>query len=150
MDPLFKQLLIWHVIIGLLGITFFVVVLIDLLKVYWNLKWLRIFSLAGFLSFLAAWILGGYYYVMYYGSAVKPIIKAGDYAWAHGVVMETKEHVFLFLPFLAAVVFLTLWFAGEAAAEARLRKPLIALTLLIVVFGVFMAVSGTLISGAVR
>lgn len=150
MDPLFKQLLIWHVIIGLLGITFFVVVLLGLLKIHWQMRQLRIFSLLGLLSFLASWIMGGYYYVMYYGSAVKPIIKTGDYAWAHGIVMETKEHVFLFLPFLAAVVFLTLWFAGEAAVEARLRKPLIALTLLIVVFGVFMAAAGTIISGAVR
>lgn len=150
MPFLFQQLLIWHVVIGLLGITFFVVVLLGLLKIYLNLRKLRIFSLLGLLSFLGAWILGGYYYVAYYGSAVKPIIKAGDYPWAHSIIMETKEHVFLFLPFLAAVVFLALWLSGEEAVETRLRKPLIAITLLIVVFGVFMAAAGTIISGAVR
>jgi hypothetical protein len=55
-----------------------------------------------------AWILGGYWYVTYYGDE-KAIILKGPWPLAHSVFMETKEHLFfiplilgLYLPIVAA------------------------------------------------
>src|SRR3989338_3609359 len=54
-------------------------------------------ALLGIVGFLGSWIAGGYYYVVTYGPLVKPIIKGGSAPWAHAIVMEAKEHIFLFL-----------------------------------------------------
>ena len=43
---------------------------------------------------ITSWVTGGYYYVSYYGTAVKPVIKAGEFPWAHTIITETKEHIF--------------------------------------------------------
>ncbi|MBI2096914.1 MAG: hypothetical protein HYT40_02040, partial [Candidatus Sungbacteria bacterium] len=51
----------------------------------------------GVLAFIASWLAGGYYYVVYYGTLVKPVIKSGAASWAHNIIMETKEHIFLFV-----------------------------------------------------
>jgi hypothetical protein len=47
-------------------------------------------------------ITAGYFYVLYYG-ADKAVIKDGPWPWAHGLIMETKEHVF-FLTLLMATL----------------------------------------------
>lgn len=46
------------------------------------------------------YLIGGYWYVAFYGSE-KAIIKSGPFPAAHGFFMETKEHVFLLLLLLA-------------------------------------------------
>ena len=61
--------------------------------------------LLGVAFIFAAWFAGGFYYVEFYGPDVKPWIKEGPLPWAHKVVMETKEHVFLFLPFLSLMAY---------------------------------------------
>lgn len=140
-----------HIIFGLLGIIAFYAVWMGLLKQKLSLRFLRYFSLVGFVSFLISWFTGGYYYVTYYGKAVRPIIKAGQYPWAHSVIMETKEHVFLFLPFLAAVAFLTFWLLGERIGqETKIKRALTSLTGLIAVLGIAITLAGVIISGAVR
>src|SRR4030067_285327 len=45
--------------------------------------------------FILTWIVGGYYYVTFYGPLVRPVIKAGNAPWAHAIAMEAKEHIFL-------------------------------------------------------
>ncbi|WP_313951126.1 hypothetical protein [Accumulibacter sp.] len=49
-----------------------------------------------------AYLSAGLYYVLYYG-ADKALINAGPWPWAHGLFMETKEHLF-FLTLLAATL----------------------------------------------
>lgn len=150
MTFLFLNILIFHVLFGLLGVAFFIVVLISLSQANLNFKFLKRISLFGFLSFLISWVLGGYYYLYNYGGSVKPGIKAGDYSWAHSIIMETKEHLFLFIPILSFVVFLSFVFAQDDLNEnKKLKKALLSLVFLIVLFGVLIAVSGALISGAV-
>lgn len=149
MTPALQFSLIWHVLIGILGIIFFVAVLVNLMKDV-NLTKLKAFSLSGFISFIIAWFLGGYYYVTFYGKSVKPIIKGGDYPWIHSVIMETKEHVFLFLPFLAAVSALAIWLLGKKIKDdAQLKNALSILNLCIVLLGIAIAVMAISISGAV-
>jgi hypothetical protein len=54
------------------------------------------------------WIVGGYNYLTAYGFQVRPVILAGSHPWAHEVVMETKEHIFVFLPIIAFALSITL------------------------------------------
>lgn len=64
--------------------------------------------LAAFMITAGCWIVGGYNYLTAYGSQVRPVILAGSHPWAHEVVMETKEHIFVFLPIIAFALSITL------------------------------------------
>ncbi len=151
MTVLLQYLLASHVFLGLLGTISFYAVWMGLLKKRLNLSYLRLTALAGLLFFLLSWFTGGYYYITYYGKAVKPIIKAGQIPWVHSVIMETKEHVFLFLPFLSAVVFLNLWLLkSRMEIEQGLKRELAFVTGFIVLLGIAMALAGVAVSGAVR
>lgn len=149
MPVLLQNIFIGHVMLGLIGVAFLVVVLVGLLRKNINIKLLKISSLLSLLSFLGSWFLGGYYYVTYYGKAVKPTIKAGDYRWAHSVIMETKEHVFLFIPFLVAISFLVILLEGDRLnIDSKLKKALILVVASAVVLGVLIMLAGVVISGA--
>ena len=151
MSQLLIIALVLHVFFGIFGVIASYVSWLSLLRPKPNLKWLRFSSLSGFLLFLASWLFGGYYYVNYYGATVKPIIKAGPYPWAHSFLMESKEHLFLFLPFLTLVIFLVSFLCGEKLEVGkRCKKPLAWLAGLTFVLGIFITLSGVLISGAVR
>ncbi|MCK5332474.1 hypothetical protein KAJ41_01260 [Candidatus Parcubacteria bacterium] len=151
MSSLFQNLLLWHIVSGVVAIIIFYIVLMHLLKKECKLKFLKRYSFSGFVLFLISWVSAGYYYVEYYGKNVKPVIIQGDYFWAHKVFMEAKEHIFLFLPFLSLIVFLSLHYQGkEIIADEELKKPLIFLTGIIVVLGIIITLSGVIISGAVR
>ena len=72
-----------------------------------NLSRIRKASVISAFFMLITWVSGGYWYVVYY-AADKATILAGPWAFAHNIVMETKEHFFfitlilsVFLPFVA-------------------------------------------------
>jgi hypothetical protein len=112
---------------------------------------LRSWSLVGLLSAVLSWLTGGHYYVTYYGAKVKPVITAGAYSWAHTVFTEAKEHIFLFLPFLALVIWLVVWLTGDRMAQAApLKRALVWLVGVTTVLGIIVTLSGVIISGAVR
>jgi len=140
-----------HVILGLVGVMAIYVVWMGLLRKKLNISFLKWTSIVSLVSFVASWLSGGYYYVLHYGGFVKPVIKAGDYAWAHSFVTETKEHVFLILPFLVAVVLVGL-FIGEDDIKKNdgLRKGIVYTAGLATIIGVLITLGGIIISGAVR
>lgn len=143
--------LIAHVIIGLVGVIASYAVLMGLLKRNVSLSFVKNSALIAFVSYVASWILGGYYYVLYYGGNVKPIIKGGDYPWAHAIFMEAKEHIFLFLPFLSLSLFLAIVASGDLNLNNKpIKKVLAVLAGVIAVLGIFIALSGVVISGAAR
>lgn len=108
-------------------------------------------SLIGLLLFVASWIVGGYYYVVTYGSAVKPVITASEFSWAHSIIMETKEHVFLFLPVLAVLVWLVLKSAkGWKDMTKEGRTALGVLSIFVFLLGFSMALMGFLIAVGAR
>ncbi len=151
MSELFQNLLFWQVMFGVLGVMAFYVVSIIVLKNNYKIKSLEGYSLLGFIFFVLSWITGGYYYVNYYGSNVKPIIISGDLSWTHKIIMETKEHVFLFLPFLSLIIFLVFFIEKEKIKKDKnLKKPLIFLIALVISLGTLIILSGVIISGAVR
>lgn len=138
-----------HILIGVLGVFLFGGVSLGLLKKKVSVKMLKVFSLGGLISYLTAWILGGHYYVVYYGSKVKPIIKAGDMPWAHSIVMEAKEHIFLFLPFLAFVSVVSIWSLRENLDEMpKFKNAVMLVSLMAFIIGILMALAGIIISGA--
>ena len=107
-------------------------------------------ALVALVSFIVSWIAGGYYYVKFYGPLVKPVIKAGLAPWAHGVVMETKEHIFLFIiPMVMTILFATL-LKDEEWESLRLKKPVMLLVAYTAALGLLIGLMGYIISAAAR
>ena len=151
MNSLFPTLLILHVFSGLAGVILFYILWLSLLGRRPSIGLWRFSSLTGLVSFLVSWLTGGYYYVYRYGSAVKPLIKQGPFPLAHAVFMEAKEHIFLFLPFLALVLFLAIWLKGETlAADGRIKRPLSWLSGSVFLLGALVTLFGVIVSGAAR
>jgi len=142
--------LVAHIFLGTLGIIFLTAYLLSIFKKETDFKWLKINSFLALLSFIASWITGGYYYTSYYGKSVKPVILKGEFSWVHSILMETKEHVFLFLPFLVVALFAVTYFGNLdlkkdkklALATAGLCFTTVSAALAIMLFGI-------VISGAV-
>lgn len=113
-------------------------------------KSMAISAAAGVLAFVGSWIAGGYYYVVYYGTLVKPAIKSGVAPWAHSIVMETKEHVFLFIvPLAMTALFAVL--LGEREMERLGIRPLVmGLVYAVVGLGFLIGALGFVISAAAR
>lgn len=141
-----------HAAIGELGAIAFLWVLIE----FWNpapnrIKRAELVALIGAILLFLTWFVGGYYYVQYYGANVKPIIKEGPQPWAHGVFTETKEHVFLFMPFLALLDYLIIKKYGKNITEkSEIRKAVMLLSLLIFLLALSMAGMGYIISTGAR
>lgn len=141
-----------HAAFGEIGAIGFLWVLIELLnpttKRVGRAK--IIASISVILLFLS-WLIGGYYYVNTYGENVKPLIKEGPQPWAHGIFMETKEHVFLFLPFLAILaVFILRKYEREIIKDKNIRISVIALCVIIFLLAFAIGAMGYLISSGAR
>jgi hypothetical protein len=76
---------------------------------------------------------------------VKPLVLQ-EAEWIHAIGMETKEHLFLFLPFLAILEVALIKHYGTKID----RKTGIAIALAIVIIGFIVAVEGHLVSSAAR
>lgn len=141
-----------HAVLGEAGALAFLWVLVELLHPSESrLRRARLAALLGVLFLLSAWVVGGFYYVTEYGTAVKPVIKSGPLPWAHSVITETKEHLFLFLPFLA----IALWgllrrFQHEFMHNRKLQIAAMLLAGLIVLLAFAMAGMGFIISSGFR
>jgi hypothetical protein len=140
-----------HVLIGIIGVATSYMTVMWLFKRKLPLRSLKVSSFVAFVAYITAWMTGGYYYVVYYGVSVKPIIKDGPTPWAHSVIMEVKEHIFLFLPILAFVILLVIWLNGNKLQEnKRLCNALALVALVTLIIAVSMALGGVVISGAAR
>ena len=87
-------------------------------------------SLIGVVATFLCWLLGGVYYVIHYNDFVRPVIKSGPYPWAHDIMMEIKQHVFLLVPFLALMVYLLIRQSSrEIILDKTMRRRTIILSL---------------------
>lgn len=141
-----------HAGLGELAALMFVWAFIELLTAgEANIRRARLGIKLGALFLVAAWIGGGYYYVEFYGSSIKPFIKDGPMPWAHGVAMETKEHVFLFLPFLGTLAWGVMQRFGHViGSDPRARSAALWVTGSVVVTCGLMALMGFLVSTGFR
>ena len=113
-------------------------------------KSMIITAAVGVVSFIASWIPGGYYYVVYYGAIVKPVIKSGLAPWAHNIIMETKENIFLFIiPLAMTMLFITLLDKKEME-RLRIRQIALWLSGAVAVLGLLIGAMGFIISAAAR
>lgn len=150
MSPVLIVFFVLHIIFGTGGIILITAYLLLISRKNIEIKWLKVSSIFGLLAFLTSWIFGGFYYTSYYGKAVKPLILKGQFAWVHEILMETKEHVFLFLPFLSLVIFIVTFFASkDLFSDDKVRKALTACGFVVVGIALFILVAGIFISGAV-
>lgn len=151
MNTLLVFTLAAHIVLGLIAIGMLYAVWMGLLKKHINYRFLLWAAWTSATSFFLSWFSGGYYYVVHYGNAVKPLIKAGPYPWAHSFFMEAKEHIFLFLPFCALVIALTISLLGPKITEyGGIRRWLTILSAITVCIGIAITLAGVVISGAAR
>ena len=104
--------------------------------------------IAVFFNIVGCWIVGGYYYLTFYGSQIKPVIVSGSQPWAHQIVMEVKEHAFLFLPVISLALMLALvWLSKDQTLmeDPKARKAIIALAVLALAMIVMTFVFGAVI-----
>lgn len=119
-----------HVIIGLALIAFSIIILLYLKK---QVKWLKLLSVfTAFFSWLVILPSAKLYLAFY--PATKTVIKAGTWPWAHSIIMETKEHWGLLLPFIATTAAWNIT-SGKNDQSKRWWILLIVLALLIGVMG---------------
>jgi len=90
-----------------------------------------------------SYFIAGYFYVFLYG-ADKAVIKAGPWPFAHNLVTETKEHVFLMLLLLAT--FLPIAAAGDVVRNKGVRRVVLWSSALVVLLVLFMEGSGAIMS----
>jgi hypothetical protein len=93
------------------------------------------------------YFLGGYWYVVHYGTD-KAIIKAGPWAFGHSFFMEVKEHVFLMLLLLAT--YLPIASSNNLASSKAARKIVLWVAGLIVPTSLSMEGSGAIVGIAVK
>jgi len=141
-----------HAGLGEAGALAFLWVLVELLNPNESsIRRAKTVALIGTVFLFLSWFVGGYYYLEHYGPHVKALIKAGPVPWAHSVITETKEHVFLFLPFLAILTWATLKRYGNSIiSDRRAKIAAIILAGLIVAIAFSMAGMGYLISSGFR
>ena len=133
-----------HPTFGVLGILMAVWVYVEALNASPENKGRLRLAAWGVTVFIAgAWILGGYWYVTFYG-AEKAIILAGPWPWAHSFFMETKEHLF-FIPFILAL-FLPIAARGDLAGSRPARLMVLTTSALIVLSGLAIEGAGAVIN----
>jgi len=110
----------------------------------------KVAALIGVVGFALSWLVGGYYYVVYYGKLVKPVIKAGVAPWAHAIFMETKEHIFLFVIPLAITALLLAFLKKEEIKEYNLSGLAKTLAVLVALLGLLIGAMGYMVSAAAR
>jgi len=112
--------LLMHPTFGVLGLVAAVWVFVEALNARpENESRMRSAAMVSAVAIWLAYLTAGYYYILYYG-ADKALINAGPWPWAHGLFMETKEHVF-FLTLLLAT-FLPIAAAAPVSRSLAQRK----------------------------
>jgi len=147
-----NPLILIHAICAELGLFAFLWVMVEMLNpTQTRIARAQIASVFGFAFLIFAWVVGGFYYVEIYGLHVKPLIKASDAQWVHSVVMEVKEHVFLFLPILAALNMALIYKYDQELLENRdASLSIVLVSGLIFLLGFTIAGMGALISSGYR
>ena len=137
-----------HALFGILGILFAVALFVDVLNAHEG-NYGRIKKLSSVVAILIvlAFLIGGYWYVVYYG-ADREIIKAGNWPWAHNYFMEVKEHIFFSLLLLS--IYLPIAVHGVMPLNSTKKKNLIlGICALIILLGLFMEGAGGIIGKGV-
>lgn len=140
----------FHLGAAILGIDAMLWVLGELMAEEVHTGRARFAGFIGILGLIGSWLFGGYYYLNYYGTLVKPTILKGSAPWAHAIAMEAKEHLFLFLVPMAITVLLFLMVDRATFATYRIKNSLRVLVGVIAVLALSIGAMGYIISAAAR
>ena|SRR3989344_5937755 len=139
-----------HLGFGVLGIDGFLWLLGELLASSGNKVRMKYAAWIGLSGFSLSWLAGGYYYVVYYGTLVKPIIKSGLAPWAHAIIMEAKEHIFILILPVAITAVLSALASDDIRAKLNAPKETTKLIGLVAGLGLAIGAMGFIISAAAR
>lgn len=139
-----------HLGFAILAIDAFLWLLGEMSHSPWHQRRIRLAALLGVVGYVVSWLAGGYYYVKFYGTLVKPIINAGSSPWAHNIIMETKEHIFLFIIPLAVTAALIVWLREGDFQALNIRRPSLILVGFVAGLGLLIGLMGFIISAAAR
>ncbi len=143
-----EMILMLHPTFGVLAMIAAVWVFVEALNANdGNIFRLRQVSVLAAVLLWLAYIVGGYWYVVYYGGD-KALIKAGPWPFAHGFVMETKEHLFLTLLLLGT--FLPIAAYGDVVRKKVTRKLVLWTSALVVLMGLAMEGAGAIVGMGVK
>jgi hypothetical protein len=136
-----------HVLFGVLGIILAVALLVYVLNMSEkNIPRIRSLSLYTALSMILSYVIGGWWYVVYYVHE-RDIIRAGAWKWAHTFFMEWKEHFFFALLFLSILLPIIAYRNDLMVPENR--RLMVIVTAIIVLIGLAVDGSGAIISRGV-
>jgi len=143
-----------HVIFGVFGILFALWVAVEAANSSEaNQRRLKLASIGTTLFLWLTYLIGGWWYVVYYGAAVsnsdKSIILAGPWKWSHSFFMETKEHIFFMMLFLS-ILLPIVTFRNQIFKDTKVRNLTIVIALTIVVLGLSMEGFGAMISKGIK
>ena len=143
-----------HVIFGVFGILFALWVAVEAANSSEaNQRRLKLASIGTTLFLWLSYLIGGWWYVVYYGAAVsnsdKSIILAGPWKWSHSFFMETKEHIFFMMLFLS-ILLPIVTFRNQIFKDTKVRNLTIVIALTIVVLGLGMEGFGAMISKGIK
>jgi hypothetical protein len=139
-----------HLGFAIIGIDAFLWLLGEIVADAGSLRRRATAATIGIVSYALTWLIGGYYYVKFYGPLVKPIIKAGNAPWAHAIAMEAKEHIFLFAIPMAFTIYLLSRLNAEELSSLGLRRGFIRITAIAAGLGLSLGIMGFIISAAAR
>ncbi|MBP1749070.1 MAG: putative rane protein [Deltaproteobacteria bacterium] len=137
-----------HIVFGVFGILFAVALYMDVSNASeTNLRRIKVLSWLVAVCVMLSYIVGGYWYVQYYGEH-RNIIKAGQWPWAHTYFMEVKEHLF-FIMLILSIYLPVAVHGGGLLAGRKARRLTQGVCLLIVLLGLFMEFSGGIIGKSI-
>ncbi len=144
-----EGIILAHAAFGVLGILAGIWLFVDILNVNENNKGrIKYMSIAVAVFILLAYLLGGYWYVAFYGDD-RGIITAGPWPWAHLFFMEVKEHLFFMLLLLSMYLPIVVH-SNRLLTDKGSRNLVLTVAGLIVLLGLTMEGFGSVISMGVK
>ena len=141
--------LMLHPSFGILGVLAALWVFVEVINISdGNFQRIRQASLVVPVLIWLSYLVGGYWYVKFYG-ADKAIIKAGPWPAAHTLFMETKEHVFLAMLLLSTYLPIAV-FNNDLRTSAGARTLVLWIAALVVLLGLAMEGAGAVTALGVK
>ncbi len=143
-----ELILMAHVLFGMVCLVTALWVFVEVLQVSaTNQGRIRIASRLSAAAMWLAFLIGGYWYVVFY-KVDKAIILEGPWPFAHNFFMESKEHLVIILLMLAT--YLPIAAANNLAASRDARRVVLWVTGLMVVMALMMDGDGAIIAMGVK
>ena len=143
-----ELILMAHVLFGVACVVTTVWVYVDVLNVSTsNQARIRKMSCAAAVFMWLAFLIAGYWYVVFY-KVDKAVILKGPWPFAHSFFMETKEHLVIML--LLMVTYLPIAAANNLSASKEARRVVLWVAAMIVLVGLMVEGDGAIIAMGVK